>query len=157
MNSSDFNSTTFNSPDIHSDTITSESLHSESLKVQSLIAAKSGDGSPEKDSSPDMPAFEHHASQTPLALVDLAAHKTMEEALPFTVEWEGNAYRVFVPRSVLEDLDQAPSYRQDAQLVAAFKRNEAIILKRTLGVLEKGRGRWGTVLLKQYDFPELYQ
>lgn len=59
-----------------------------------------------------------------------------------------------MPRSVLEDLDHATSYRQDEQLVAAFKRNEELIFKRTLAVLEKGRGRWGTVLLKQYDFPE---
>jgi hypothetical protein len=92
-----------------------------------------------------------------LALVDVAPHKTMEEALPFSVTWEGTNYRVFVPRSVLEDLDNAPSYRHDEQLVAAFARNKEIILKRTLGVLEKGRGRWGTVLLKAYDFPELFQ
>ena len=73
------------------------------------------------------------------------------------MEWAGTSYRIFVPRSVLEDLDHATSYRQDEQLVAAFKRNEELILKRTLAVLEKGRGRWGTVLLKQYDFPELFQ
>jgi hypothetical protein len=92
-----------------------------------------------------------------LALVDLASHKTMEEALPFTVEWAGGSYRIFVPRSVLEDLDQATSYRHDEQMVASFKRNRDLILKRTLAALEKGRGRWGTVLLKQYDFPELFQ
>ncbi len=98
-----------------------------------------------------------NATSGTLALVDLSAHKTMEEALPFSVEWEGTTYRVFVPRSVLEDLDQATSYRQDEQMIASFRRNEALILKRTLVVLEKGRGRWGTVLLKQYDFPELFQ
>lgn len=97
-----------------------------------------------------------HLTQA-LALVDVAPHKTMEEALPFSVTWEGTTYRVFVPRSVLEDLDNAPSYRHDEQLVAAFARNKEIILSRTLGVLEKGRGRWGTVLLKAYDFPELFQ
>jgi hypothetical protein len=97
------------------------------------------------------------AATDALSLVDLASHTTMEEALPFTVEWAGTSYRIFVPRSVLEDLDHATSYRQDEQLVAAFKRNEELILKRTLAVLEKGRGRWGTVLLKQYDFPELFQ
>ena len=100
-----------------------------------------------------------HQSNLPpvLALVDVAPHKTMEEALPFSVTWEGTNYRVFVPRSVLEDLDRATSYRHDEQLVASFKRNKDLILERTLHVLEKGRGRWGTVLLKTYDFPELFQ
>lgn len=112
-----------------------------------------------EDTSPSLPVSDETGASAvdALSLVDLASHKTMEEALPFTVEWAGASYRIFVPRSVLEDLDHATSYRQDEQLVAAFKRNEELILKRTLAVLEKGRGRWGTVLLKQYDFPELFQ
>jgi hypothetical protein len=101
--------------------------------------------------------FPPAASEPSFALVDLASHKTMEEALPFSVEWNGATYRIFVPRSVLEDLDRATSYRHDEQLVASFKRNKDLILERTLHVLEKGRGRWGTVLLKTYDFPELFQ
>ena len=92
-----------------------------------------------------------------LSLVDLAYHKTMEETLPFTVEWAGTNYRIFVPRSVLEDLDHATSYREDEQMVTSFKRNKELILKRTLAALEDGRGRWCTVLLKQSDFPESYQ
>lgn len=128
-------------------------MNSAAFKMQSTelneLADKPAEPFPASDNRP--------SSSGSLELVDLASHKTMEEALPFTVEWQGTNYRVFVPRSVLEDLDQAPSYRQDQQLVESFRRNEKTILKRTLAVLENGRGRWGTVLLKAYDFPELFQ
>jgi transcriptional regulator with XRE-family HTH domain len=62
-------------------------------------------------------------------------NQAYDSMLPFRVSWRNQKVIVFLPTSVLDDLD-GTDHRSDAQFLAAFQRHEARILDRTAQAID---------------------
>jgi transcriptional regulator with XRE-family HTH domain len=78
------------------------------------------------------------------------------ENLPFAVRWRGEEVFVFLPRTVLADLERVRKRLTDEQYVDIFNKWEKQILARTARAIYAGRadGR-GRLQLRSGDFEDL--
>ena len=58
--------------------------------------------------------------------------------LPFRVDWRGDEVFVFLPSTILEDLDRT-NHRGNAANLSSFKKHEELILQKTAHALYSGR------------------
>jgi transcriptional regulator with XRE-family HTH domain len=72
--------------------------------------------------------------------------------LPFEVSWRGGTVFVFLPRTVLDDLD-GTNHRDDAAYVASFINHEPNIVQKMARALYAGRvDQHGRLQLRSRDF-----
>jgi transcriptional regulator with XRE-family HTH domain len=78
--------------------------------------------------------------------------KAFDETIPFRVAWRNQKVIVFIPRTVLEDLDRTV-HDDDAAFVASFHRHEKLILDKTAAAIDAGRATQdGHLRLQASDF-----